>query len=113
MRPLVDKIGSWLPQGYGDAARQLSLFVVAELCYEAVRGVADGQRATAFINGQNVISGNYFGLDSAGSVGLEAAGLATPLALVLGSEGKGLRHLTRETCDVVARLDLMGAEQKR
>jgi hypothetical protein len=55
MRSLIDKIGNWLPQGYGDAARQLSLFVVAELCYEAVRGVADGQRATAIVNGQNVI----------------------------------------------------------
>jgi hypothetical protein len=55
MRALIDKIGNWLPQGYGDAARQLSLFVVAELCYEAVRGVADGQRAIAMTNGQNVI----------------------------------------------------------
>ena len=56
MRSLVDKIGRWLPQGYGDAARQLSLFVVAELCYEAVRGIADGQRVTAIANGQHVIS---------------------------------------------------------
>ena len=55
MRALIDKIGNWLPQGYGDAARQLSLFVVAELCYEAVRGIADGARATAMVNGQNVI----------------------------------------------------------
>ena len=39
---LIDRIGRWLPHGYGDAARQLSLFVVAELCYEAVRGIADG-----------------------------------------------------------------------
>jgi hypothetical protein len=56
MRAAIDKIGNWLPQGYGDAARQLSLFVVAELCYEAVRGVADGQRAIALANGQHVIS---------------------------------------------------------
>jgi hypothetical protein len=55
MRALIDKIGNWLPQGYGDAGRQLSLFVVAELCYEAVRGVADGHRATAILNGQHVI----------------------------------------------------------
>jgi hypothetical protein len=56
MRVLVDRIGRWLPHGYGDAARQLSLFVVAELCYEAVRGIADGQRAVAIANGQHVIS---------------------------------------------------------
>ncbi|MGA8805887.1 MAG: hypothetical protein WB866_14455, partial [Solirubrobacterales bacterium] len=56
MRAAIDKIGNWLPQGYGDAARQLSLFVVAELCYEAVRGVADGQRAIALANGQHMIS---------------------------------------------------------
>ena len=55
MRALIDRIGSWLPQGYGDAARQLGLFVLAELCYEAVRGIADGERAAAFANGQNVI----------------------------------------------------------
>jgi hypothetical protein len=56
MRALIDRLGRWLPQGYGDAARQLSLFVVAELTYELVRGIADGERAQAFVNGANVIS---------------------------------------------------------
>jgi hypothetical protein len=55
MPGLIDRIGRWLPHGYGDAARQLSLFVVAELCYEAVRGIADGARMTAMANGQHVI----------------------------------------------------------
>jgi hypothetical protein len=32
------------------------LFVVAELTYEAVRGLADGERVQAFVNGGNVIS---------------------------------------------------------
>jgi membrane-associated phospholipid phosphatase len=55
VRSLVKKIGDWLPHGYGDAARQLSLFVAAELCYELVRGIADGERARAMVNGENVI----------------------------------------------------------
>ena len=39
---------------------------------------------------------------------LGAVALQRPLALVLGAEGKGLRQLTRETCRVVARLDMPG-----
>jgi hypothetical protein len=56
VRALIDRIGRWLPQGYGDAGRQLGLFVLAELSYETVRGIADGERAQAFVNGANVIS---------------------------------------------------------
>jgi 23S rRNA (guanosine2251-2'-O)-methyltransferase len=48
------------------------------------------------------------GLDSAGETDLSVASLREPLALVLGAEGKGLRQLTRETCDIRARLDLPG-----
>jgi 23S rRNA (guanosine2251-2'-O)-methyltransferase len=48
------------------------------------------------------------GLDSAGSENLTAIPLRQPLALVLGAEGKGLRQLTRETCNVMARLDMPG-----
>jgi 23S rRNA (guanosine2251-2'-O)-methyltransferase len=49
------------------------------------------------------------GLDSSGERDLAALTLRSPLALVLGAEGKGLRQLTRETCDEVARIDLPGA----
>lgn len=48
------------------------------------------------------------GLDSEGAADLAATPLSAPLALVLGAEGKGLRQLTRETCDATARLDLPG-----
>ncbi|HEX3443044.1 MAG TPA: 23S rRNA (guanosine(2251)-2'-O)-methyltransferase RlmB [Pseudolabrys sp.] len=49
------------------------------------------------------------GLDSDGESDLAALPLRAPLALVLGAEGKGLRQLTKETCDAVARIDLPGA----
>jgi 23S rRNA (guanosine2251-2'-O)-methyltransferase len=49
------------------------------------------------------------GLDSEGSEDLSDVVLREPLALVLGAEGTGLRRLTRETCSVVARLDMPGA----
>jgi PAP2 superfamily len=53
---LINRIGNWLPHGYGDAGKQLGFFVLAELSYEAVRGLADGAREQAFVNGANVIS---------------------------------------------------------
>ena len=51
------------------------------------------------------------GLDSSGGDDLAALPLQAPLALVLGAEGKGLRQLTKDTCDHIARLDLPGAIQ--
>jgi 23S rRNA (guanosine2251-2'-O)-methyltransferase len=51
------------------------------------------------------------GLDASGEEQLAALPLRRPLALVLGAEGKGLRQLTKDTCDHVARLALPGAIQ--
>jgi 23S rRNA (guanosine2251-2'-O)-methyltransferase len=62
-------------------------------------------RALTEMNDQGFLT---VGLDSQGGENLGAIPLRQPLALVLGAEGKGLRQLTRETCGVVARLDMPG-----
>ena len=49
------------------------------------------------------------GLDSSGEARLDAMRVRSPVVLVLGSEGKGLRQRTRECCDAVVRLDMPGA----
>jgi 23S rRNA (guanosine2251-2'-O)-methyltransferase len=48
------------------------------------------------------------GLDSDAPHGLGADALHGVVLFVLGAEGAGLRRLTRERCDLVARLDLPG-----
>jgi 23S rRNA (guanosine2251-2'-O)-methyltransferase len=62
-------------------------------------------RALNELNDQGFLT---VGLDSQGSADLGSITLQQPLALVLGAEGKGLRQLTRDTCSVVARLDMPG-----
>ncbi|WP_377288443.1 TrmH family RNA methyltransferase [Rhizobium sp. SG2393] len=49
------------------------------------------------------------GLDSEGPAPLEQTLEGGRIALVLGSEGKGLRQKTRATCKALARLDMPGA----
>jgi len=63
-------------------------------------------RALATLKAQQFL---VVGLDSAAADDLAAIELSAPLALVLGAEGKGLRHGTRTACDRLARLDVPGA----
>jgi 23S rRNA (guanosine2251-2'-O)-methyltransferase len=62
-------------------------------------------RALTEMNDQGFMT---VGLDSKGGENLGEIVLRQPLALVLGAEGKGLRQLTRDTCSILARLDLPG-----
>jgi len=49
------------------------------------------------------------GLDAEGSVPLDSFALATgPLVLVLGSEGRGLSRLVRQTCDATVSIPMTG-----
>ena len=48
MRLALAKIGGRLPRGWSDVFRQLGLFALADVCYETVRGIADGKHDVAF-----------------------------------------------------------------
>ena len=49
------------------------------------------------------------GADATAQVAADATALDGPIALVMGSEGEGMRRLTREICDVLVKLPLSGA----
>jgi len=89
------------PQATGVLAKSAS----GALEYVPIVTVQNLARALAVLREREYL---LVGLDSTGGSDLRETALRTPLALVLGAEGKGLRQLTRASCDAVARLDLPG-----
>src|SRR6266566_1364250 len=89
------------PEATGVLAKSAS----GALEYVPIAVVQNLARAVAALKDRGFLT---VGLDSTGDGDLGDATLRAPLALVLGAEGKGLRQLTRATCDQVARLDLPG-----
>jgi 23S rRNA (guanosine2251-2'-O)-methyltransferase len=63
-------------------------------------------QALAELGERNVLR---VGLAEEAETALEQAALTLPLALVLGAEGRGLRQLTREHCDLVCRISTQSA----
>ncbi|MGB7285486.1 MAG: RNA methyltransferase [Salaquimonas sp.] len=57
----------------------------------------------------NTLGYQTIGLDSQGPDILENSVAGKKIALVLGSEGKGIRQKTAETCTTLARVDMPGA----
>jgi membrane-associated phospholipid phosphatase len=47
---------SWLPKGGSDALAQLGIFVLADLLYETVRGIAESNEAIPFQNARAIVS---------------------------------------------------------
>jgi 23S rRNA (guanosine2251-2'-O)-methyltransferase len=89
------------------AAANGTLFKAASGAYEYVPFV----KVTNLARAIDELKGYGFtviGLDSEAETTMDQVERKRPLALVLGAEGKGVRDLTRESCDHVARLEMTG-----
>ena len=69
------------------------------------QGYAPGRKALRELKERNIW---VVGADSVASEDLYSAELPAALAWVLGAEGEGLRRLTRETCDQLVRIPMLG-----
>ncbi|MBC8035776.1 MAG: 23S rRNA (guanosine(2251)-2'-O)-methyltransferase RlmB [Rhizobiales bacterium] len=83
------------------------LFKSASGAYEHVPYVKVTNLARA-IDEMKTYGFRIVGLDSEASESITQIDRAPPLAIVLGAEGKGLRQLTRSSCDELVRLAIDG-----
>ncbi|MEC7488522.1 MAG: 23S rRNA (guanosine(2251)-2'-O)-methyltransferase RlmB [Pseudomonadota bacterium] len=66
-------------------------------------------RPTNLVRALEVLKSSGFwvvGLDKSAPINLSKSNLSSKCVLTLGSEGKGLRRLTRETCDIMVQVPL-------
>jgi len=89
------------PQETGVLAKSAS-GALEKIDHLAVRNLAETLERLSQAGFQTI------GLDSAGDAPLESSFRGKKLALILGAEGKGLRQKTRQTADILARLDMPG-----
>ena len=89
----------------------------APLSPAAVKAAAGGAEYVPLVRVPNLVrtvdtlkQSNYwvYGLDAAGETLLWQADLRRRVALVIGSEGKGMRRLVRDRCDALLRIPLSG-----
>ncbi len=52
----VNRIGAWLPRGWGDLGRQLAIFALFDLFYEITRTLAVGDRSVALRHARDIVS---------------------------------------------------------
>jgi 23S rRNA (guanosine2251-2'-O)-methyltransferase len=90
----------------GSTAGALAKAASGALEYVPLINVQNLARGLTLLKGKGFL---LVGLDSDGEKELAVLSLRSPLALVLGAEGKGLRALTKASCDHLARIDLPGA----
>lgn len=87
------------PNGTLAKAASGALELVPTLMVQNLARTLDALKAQGFL---------LLGLDGTAEALIEDEPFAGPVALVLGAEGKGLRQLTRETCDKLVRIDTAG-----
>lgn len=90
------------------AAQSGVFFKAASGAFEHVPYVKVGNLARAMEELKS-LGFTLIGLDSEAEKPIASVKTTRPLGIVLGAEGKGLRQLTRDTCDVMTRLALPGA----
>lgn len=87
------------PNGTLAKAASGALELVPTLMVQNLARTLDQLKAQGFL---------LLGLDGTAEALIEDEPFSGPVALVFGAEGKGLRQLTRETCDKLVRIDTAG-----